>query len=63
MGMLARAMKVTPGTVTAMAKALAAEGLVEHRPRGGVRLTESGRRTALNVAGATGWWRPFLFER
>ena len=49
MGMLARAMKVTPGTVTAMAKALAAEGLIEHRPRGGVRLTAGGRRAALNV--------------
>ncbi len=49
MGTLAGAMEVTPGTVTAMAKALAAEGWVEHRPRGGVRLTDSGRRMALNV--------------
>jgi DtxR family Mn-dependent transcriptional regulator len=49
MGALAEAMEVTPGTVTSMAKALAAEGWVEHRPRGGVRLTERGRRMALNV--------------
>jgi DtxR family Mn-dependent transcriptional regulator len=49
MGTLAGAMEVTPGTVTAMAKALAAEGWIEHQPRGGVRLTDRGRRIALNV--------------
>jgi DtxR family Mn-dependent transcriptional regulator len=49
MGALAGAMKVTPGTVTSMAKTLAAEGWIEHRPRGGVRLTEKGRKMALGV--------------
>jgi DtxR family Mn-dependent transcriptional regulator len=49
MGSLAGAMGVTPGTVTTMAKALAADGWVEHRPRDGVRLTERGRKMALDV--------------
>ena len=49
MGALAGAMRVTPGTVTTMAKALATEGWLEHRPREGVRLTESGRQLAANV--------------
>ena len=38
-----------PGTVTTMVKALADAGLVEHRPRHGVRLTAGGRRVALSV--------------
>lgn len=49
MGALAGAVEVVPGTATTMVKALAAEGLVEHRPREGVRLTTEGRRVALNV--------------
>src|SRR5665213_2933574 len=49
MGALADAMGVTPGTVTTMAKALAEEGWLEHRPREGVRLTEAGRQLAANV--------------
>lgn len=49
MGALAAALAVVPGTVTTMIKALADEGLVEHRPRHGVRLTPEGRRLALNV--------------
>ena len=49
MGALAGALAVVPGTVTTMIKALADEGLVEHRPRHGVRLTAAGRRMALNV--------------
>ena len=49
MGALAGALEVVPGTVTTMVKALADEGLVEHQPRHGVRLTTEGRRVALNV--------------
>lgn len=49
MGALAGALAVVPGTATTMVKALADEGLVEHQPRQGVRLTSEGRRVALNV--------------
>ncbi|MDD2763869.1 MAG: metal-dependent transcriptional regulator [Opitutaceae bacterium] len=49
MGDLAGALAVVPGTVTTMVKTLADEGLVEHQPRQGVRLTAEGRRVALNV--------------
>lgn len=49
MGELASSLAVVPGTVTTMVKSLAAEGLVEHEPRLGVRLTDSGRRIALGV--------------
>jgi DtxR family transcriptional regulator, Mn-dependent transcriptional regulator len=49
MGELAAAVAVVPGTATTMVKALADEGLVEHRPRHGVRLTAAGRRMALTV--------------
>ena len=49
MGALASSLAVVPGTATTMIKALADEGLVDHRPRQGVRLTAEGRRMALNV--------------
>jgi len=49
MGALSGALKVVPGTATTMVKSLADEGLLEHRPRHGVRLTPDGRRVALNV--------------
>lgn len=49
MGALAEALEVVPGTATTMVKGLASEGLVEHKPREGVRLTAEGRRMALNV--------------
>jgi DtxR family Mn-dependent transcriptional regulator len=49
MGRLAVAMGVVPGTATAMAKTLADSGLVQYEPRGGVRLTASGRQLALHV--------------
>jgi DtxR family transcriptional regulator, Mn-dependent transcriptional regulator len=49
MGSLAGALAVVPGTVTTMVKALADDGLVEHQPRHGVRLTHQGRHLALNV--------------
>ncbi|MES2694639.1 MAG: hypothetical protein V4773_14275 [Verrucomicrobiota bacterium] len=44
MGSLASAVAVVPGTATTMVKSLADEGLVEHQPRVGVRLTTEGRR-------------------
>lgn len=49
MGILAESLAVVPGTVTTMVKALADGGLVDHRPRHGVRLTEAGSRVALSV--------------
>lgn len=49
MGALAGALGVVPGTVTTMVKALAHDGLAEHSPRHGVRLTAAGRRLALGV--------------
>src|SRR5687768_13181266 len=49
MGRLASAVNVAPGTVTSMVKTLADSGLVRYEPRGGVRLTASGEREALNV--------------
>lgn len=49
MGALAAALAVVPGTATTMVKSMADEGLVEHQPHYGVRLTADGRRIALNV--------------
>ncbi len=49
MGCLAEAMDVVPGTVTTMIKALADSGLVDYKPRAGVRLTPGGERLALHV--------------
>lgn len=49
MGALAESLAVVPGTATTMVKGLADNGLVEHRPRQGVKLTAEGRRMALNV--------------
>jgi DtxR family Mn-dependent transcriptional regulator len=49
MGRLAAVMGVVPGTATSMVKALADSGLVEYEPRGGVRLSHSGRQLALHV--------------
>ena len=49
MGALAASLEVVPGTVTTMVKSLAGEGLVEHQPRQGVRLTDRGRRVALGI--------------
>jgi DtxR family transcriptional regulator, Mn-dependent transcriptional regulator len=48
-GAIAEALKVTPGTITTMVKSLASQGLVEHQPREGVRLTPAGRAHALAV--------------
>jgi DtxR family transcriptional regulator, Mn-dependent transcriptional regulator len=48
-GDLARHLGVTPGTVTAMVKRLAAGKLVSARRYGGVRLTARGNKLAMNV--------------
>src|SRR5580658_100650 len=49
MGALAESLAVVPGTVTTMVKALADGGFARHHPRQGVKLTDAGRRVALNV--------------
>jgi DtxR family Mn-dependent transcriptional regulator len=49
MGQLASAMKVSPGTATAMVKTLADSGLIEYEPRGGIRLTPHGEKLALHI--------------
>lgn len=49
MGWLASAVGVTPGTATAMVKALADAGLVQYAPRGGTNLSKKGERLALGV--------------
>lgn len=46
---LAERLGVTPGSASAMLKRLASRGLVDHEPYHGVRLTEAGRRVALEV--------------
>lgn len=49
MGHVARALCVTPGTATSMAKSLQDSGYAEYLPRRGVRLTESGEKLALKI--------------
>lgn len=49
MRQIATAMKLAPGTVTAMMKTLADSGLVTYEPYSGVRLTPSGSQLALHV--------------
>lgn len=49
MGQISGALKVAPGTVTAMVKTLADSGLVAYEPYSGVRLTASGRQLAAHV--------------
>jgi DtxR family Mn-dependent transcriptional regulator len=46
---LADRLNVTPGSVSGMLRRLDAAGLVAHEPYRGVRLTEAGRRVALEV--------------
>ncbi len=46
---LAERLQLTPGSVSAMLKRLGELGLIEHHPYRGVRLTEEGRRVALEV--------------
>jgi DtxR family Mn-dependent transcriptional regulator len=46
-GMLAEALGLSPGTVTATVKRLADRGFADHRPYRGVELTATGRREAV----------------
>jgi DtxR family transcriptional regulator, Mn-dependent transcriptional regulator len=46
---LAERLEITPGSVSAMLKKLDELGLITHLPYRGVRLTEEGRRVALEV--------------
>src|SRR5881296_4412214 len=46
---LARAQEVSPASASAMVKKLAALGLAEHPPYGGISLTAAGERVALEV--------------
>jgi DtxR family Mn-dependent transcriptional regulator len=48
-GVLADALGVAPGTVTATVKKLADRGLVDHRPYRGVELTDAGRQSAVSA--------------
>ena len=48
-GKLAQTLKVSPGTVTSMQKALAEAGLASYRPYEGVSLTDAGRKLALRI--------------
>ncbi len=46
---LAARLGVTPGSVSGMVRKLTEVGIVEHQPYHGIRLTEEGRRVALEV--------------
>jgi DtxR family Mn-dependent transcriptional regulator len=46
---LAERLELTPGSVSAMLKRLGELGLIEHHPYRGVRLTDEGRKVALEV--------------
>ena len=46
---LARLLDVSMPSVTEMLQRLAAKGLVEHEPRGPIRLTEEGQRLASSL--------------
>jgi len=46
---LAERLDITPGSASSMVRKLAEQGLVEHERYHGVRLTETGRRVALQV--------------
>ncbi len=49
MGQIGAALKVAPGTVTAMVKTLADSGLLTYEPYSGVRLTPPGQQLAAHV--------------
>ncbi|MFQ5349472.1 MAG: metal-dependent transcriptional regulator [Thermoanaerobaculia bacterium] len=48
-GRIGAALKVAPGTVTAMLKTLAASGLITYEPYTGAGLTDAGRELAMHV--------------
>jgi len=61
-GQIAQALGVTPGTATAMIKALAESGLVDYEAYSGVRLKEAGRRLATHVVRRHRLVEAFLVE-
>lgn len=48
-GEIARELAVTPGTVTTMMRHLSGQGLIDYKPRKGLRLLPSGEKAALRV--------------
>lgn len=60
---LARVLDVQPASVTGMIKKLAEEGLLEHEPYRGVKLTAKGTREALKVLRRHRVIETFLVER
>jgi len=62
MGEVARALGVVPGTATTMVKALAKQGLLDYRPRVGVRLSERGRALAISMVRRHRLTEVFLVE-
>lgn len=59
---LAAQMKITPPSVTGMIQRLAADGLVIHLPRAGVRLTRRGEALARSVHRRHRLWETFLVQ-
>lgn len=62
MAQIGGSLEVAPGTVTAMVKALEKDGLLSYEPYAGVRLTEDGRKTALDVVRRHRLMELFLVE-
>ena len=60
---LARVLEVQPASVSGMVRRLAADGLLEHEPYRGVRLTAKGVREALRVLRRHRVIESFLVER
>lgn len=55
---LADRLGVTPASVTEMTERLAAQGLLDHEPYGGIALTEAGTQVATNLQ-----WRQCVLRR
>lgn len=62
LGEIARALEVTPGTVTQMMKHLMRRGLVSYQARRGVALTSLGEQTALGIVRRHRLIETFLVE-
>lgn len=62
MGRIAECLQVTPGTATTMIKSLEKKGLVNYRPRRGVKLTLSGRRLGMSMLRRHRLLETFLVE-
>jgi len=62
MGRVAECLGVTAGTATTMVKSMEAKGLVEYRPRKGVRLTASGHKVGMSMLRRHRLLETFLVE-